>query len=305
MTSPIIVGVALRDDDAAPLAFARRLAELVDTTLVLATALPREAPARFPTPEYSRAIREQAAQRLAESAERLGAQVPVHTRILDGPPSGELHELAEVLDAAAIVVGSSHRGAVGRLLVGDVGAGLMHGSTRPVAIVPRGYDAHPRTLRRVGIAFDGSRESEAALDAGIGLARRLGGDVHAITVLEPLQWAPSYGWPSAYPYEDLRASRAEWAQTLADRALQAIPEGMAGTSEVIPGAAVETLAGASTELDILVCGSRGYGSARQVLAGSVGRGLAHEAACPLLVVPREMAPAGASIWRPFDVVETT
>jgi nucleotide-binding universal stress UspA family protein len=305
MSSPIIVGVALRDDDAAPLTFARRLAEVGDTPLVLATALPREAPARFPTPEYSRAMREQAAERLTALAQELGARVPVRTRILDGSPAGELHELAEVLDAAAIVVGSSHRGAIGRLLIGDVGVGLLHGSTRPVAIVPRDYDARPHGLSHIGVAFDGTRESRAALDAGIGLARRLGGDVHAITVLEPLQWAPAYAWPGPYPSDELTESRAEWAQTVADRALEAIPETLTGTSEVMHGAAVPALAGASTELDLLVCGSRGYGSAHQVLAGSVARGLAHDAACPLLVVPREPAPAGASLWRQVDdVVET-
>jgi nucleotide-binding universal stress UspA family protein len=305
MSSPIIVGVALRDDDAAPLALARRLAELGDVPLVLATALPREAPARFPTPDYSRAIREQTAERLAAAAEQLGASVRVRTQILDGSPAGELHELSEVLDAAAIVVGSSHRGAVGRLLIGDVGAGLLHGSTRPVMIVPRGYDARPGALRRIGVAVDGSRESKAALEAGIGLARRLGGDVHTITVLEPLHWAPSYQWPGPYPSEELNASRAEWAQKVADRALTAIPEGLIGTSEVMHGPAVATLAGASNELDLLVCGSRGYGAARQVLVGSVARGLAHEAACPLLVVPREPSPAGTSLWRPVDVAETT
>jgi nucleotide-binding universal stress UspA family protein len=303
MPSPIVVGVALRADDAAPLAFARRLAELGGTALVLATALPREAPARFPTPEYSHLIREQTAERLTAAAQQIGAEVPVHTRILDGSPAGELHELAELLDAAAIVVGSSHRGAVGRLLIGDVGAGLMHGSTRPVAVVPRDYER--RALDHVGVAFDGSAESRAALDAGIGLARRVGGDVHAFTVLEPLQWAPAYGWPARYPADEIGQSRAEWAQTVADRALEAIPEGLTGASEVLHGGVVPALAGVSAELDLLVCGSRGYGSARQVLAGSVARGLAHEAACPLLVVPRELSPAGASLWRPVDAVETS
>jgi nucleotide-binding universal stress UspA family protein len=296
MSAPIIVGLALRDDDAAPLRLARRLAGPADAPLVLATALPREAPARFPTPEYSRAIREQAGEKLHDAAATLDMGDAVTTRILDGSPAGELHELAEQLGAAAIVVGSSHRGRVGRLLLGDVGVGLMHGSSCPIVIVPRGYDEQPHGLRRVGVAFDGTAESRAALDAGIGLARRVGGTLHSFTVLEPLQWSPSYAWPGPYPSEEIDESRQEWSQTVADQALEAIPEGMTGASEVMHGAAVASLAGASAELDLLVCGSRGYGSARQVLAGSVARGLAHEAACPLVVVPRELSTTGTALW---------
>ncbi|MGI8624140.1 MAG: universal stress protein [Solirubrobacteraceae bacterium] len=40
--------------------------------------------------------------------------------------------------------------------------------------------------------------------------------------------------------------------------------------------------GESSELDLLVCGSRAYG----VLAGGVSKMLMHGAACPVMVVPR-------------------
>ena len=46
------------------------------------------------------------------------------------------------------------------------------------------------------------------------------------------------------------------------------------------------LAAASGDLDLLVCGSRGYGPVRRVLLGSVSRRLSHEARCPLIVLPR-------------------
>lgn len=305
MSSPIIVGLALRDDDAAPLALAQRLAGLGDMPLVLATVLPREAPARFPTPEFSRAIREQTSEKLHAAARELGAEDRVSTRVLDGSPAGQLLHLAEQLDAAAVVVGSSHRGAVGRLLVGDVAAGLLHGSDCPIVIVPRGYDEQPHALQRIGVAFDGAPESRAALEAGIALARRFRGTVHSFTVLEPLHWSPSYAWPGPYPTEELDAARQEWAQTVADQALEAIPEGMTGASEVVHGAVVAALVGASAELDLLVCGSRGYGAMHQVLAGSVARGLARAAACPLVVVPREVPAAGSSLWSPVSAIEAT
>jgi nucleotide-binding universal stress UspA family protein len=39
-------------------------------------------------------------------------------------------------------------------------------------------------------------------------------------------------------------------------------------------------------LDLLVCGSRGYGPLRAVLLGGVSRRVAAEAHCPVIVLPR-------------------
>jgi nucleotide-binding universal stress UspA family protein len=305
MTPPIIVGLALRDDDAAPLALGRGLARLADAPLALATVLPREVPARFPTPEYAHAVQEQALDRLRTVARDLREHEGVTTHVVEGSRAGGLHDLAERLDAAAVVVGSTHRGAVGRLLIGDVGAGLMHGSACPVAIAPRDYAARAGALQMIGVAFDGTSESRVALDAGIGLARRAGGSVHAFTVLEPVEWAPSYTWPGPYPSQELDETRERWAQNTAAEALQAIPDGVLGASEVIRGPVRHSLADVSAELDLLACGSRGYGAVRQVAAGSVARGLAHEAACPLLVVPREPSPSASALWRPMNAIEAT
>jgi hypothetical protein len=43
---------------------------------------------------------------------------------------------------------------------------------------------------------------------------------------------------------------------------------------------------ASTDLDLLVCGSRSYGPLGAVMFGSVSQPLLHRAASPLLVIPR-------------------
>jgi nucleotide-binding universal stress UspA family protein len=43
------------------------------------------------------------------------------------------------------------------------------------------------------------------------------------------------------------------------------------------------------EVDLLVCGSRGYGPMRRVLLGGVLRKLIRRAACPVVVVPRGAA----------------
>jgi nucleotide-binding universal stress UspA family protein len=46
------------------------------------------------------------------------------------------------------------------------------------------------------------------------------------------------------------------------------------------------LSARSRDVDLLVCGSRGYGLLRHVLLGGVSGELLRHAECPLLVVPR-------------------
>ena len=52
-----------------------------------------------------------------------------------------LHELSETEDAGLLVVGSTRRGAVGRVLPGSTAQRLMHGAPCPLAIVPAGWEA--------------------------------------------------------------------------------------------------------------------------------------------------------------------
>lgn len=81
-----------------------------------------------------------------------------------------LHEAAIELDAAAIVVGSSHRGPIGRVLAGNVATSLLHGTPCPVAIAPRGYDKRPEGPWRIGVGFLDTPEGRAALSAADGIA---------------------------------------------------------------------------------------------------------------------------------------
>jgi nucleotide-binding universal stress UspA family protein len=216
--------------------------------------------------------------------------------VLAGSPAGTLQELAHELGAAAIVVGSSHRGTVGRLLIGDVAAGLLHGSTCPVVVAPRGYEEDEAGFGRIGVAFDGSPEGEAALRAAVGFAVHGGGSVQAYTVVEPQEWTLTY-IPSATPMApEVEDARQDWAEETTSHALAAMPEAVRGSAEIVHGPVAQTLGEVSKDLDLLVCGSRGYGTVQHVLAGSVARGLSHRAACPLVVVPRELSAASEALW---------
>ena len=84
-----------------------------------------------------------------------------------------LGSVSEAEDAGLLVVGSTRRGAVGRVLPGSTAERLMHGAPCPIAIVPPGWEAGGG-LNTIGVAYVDSDEGREALLGGYGLARRAG-----------------------------------------------------------------------------------------------------------------------------------
>jgi nucleotide-binding universal stress UspA family protein len=182
------------------------------------------------------------------------------------------------------VVGSSHRGAVGRVLAGDVAVNLLHGAPCPVLVAPRGFEGGE--INQIGVAFKDTPEGHAALDAGAGLAVASGATLRIVTVVSPEVYTGAAmvpGWMTRTT--ELRDELIEVAQRAADGALHRLEPGVRATAEVRHGSVVGELAAVSEHVDLLVAGSRGYGALHGVIAGSVSRGLAHGSAAPLLVVP--------------------
>ena len=79
--------------------------------------------------------------------------------VTDRSPAHALRTIAEREGAELIVVGSSRRGGVDRVLAGDDAAATLHCAPCAVAVAPRGFASAPGTLRRIGVGFDDSRES--------------------------------------------------------------------------------------------------------------------------------------------------
>src|SRR3954465_7543826 len=70
-----------------------------------------------------------------------------------------LHELCEVIGADLLVVGSSRRGLLGRVLIADDTSAALNGAPCPIAIAPRNYSQQPGMKGEIGIGYDGSPES--------------------------------------------------------------------------------------------------------------------------------------------------
>jgi nucleotide-binding universal stress UspA family protein len=209
-------------------------------------------------------------------------------------------------DLRLIALGSSHRGRVGRTLLGSIGSSLMNGAPCAIAVAPRGYGVQPRHgLRRIAVAFDGTEESRAALLTAIGLAARS----HAsITVIAVAEYA-DYGYATAWALATASANPdRERRQELLAEARAAVPDEISGDELLLVGNPGVKLASVSQEFDLMVAGSRAYGPIRGTLLGSTTRTLLHDCACPLLVVPRGAGPDPLGVdlhGRPFSLADAT
>ena len=197
-----------------------------------------------------------------------------------GSPAHVLSDLADQEQSDLVVVGSPHRGAVGRAILGSVASGVLHGSSAPVAVAPRGYGAeHHEAPRTIAVAYDGSPESDAALEQAKSLARRHGAGLELLTVATEAPPNPSL---VGFRFGPMRAP----ADVL-EQGLGAVGEGIEARGRELHAGSVATgLAEACDGVHLLVAGSRGYGMLGRVMVGSVATELLHAAPCPVLVVPR-------------------
>jgi nucleotide-binding universal stress UspA family protein len=274
MFSKVIVGVDGREGGRDAIALARRLSA-PDAQITLAHV-------------YGDAVlgrgsglllvieREEAEQLLAR--ERDAASLDATLVPLLAPAVGRgLHVLAGQRNADLIVVGSSRRGRIGRLLIGDDARGALNRSHCPVGIAPHGYEATAARFSTIGVGYDGSPESEQALAAARALAVPAGARVRAMAVVS-MQSIP-YGEP-------VKEHWPEAARRLMDPELRrqnGLEEVEGDVSYGQPGTQLERFA---EGLDLLAVGSRSYGPVGRLLIGSTSNYLARHASCPLLVLPR-------------------
>lgn len=165
---------------------------------------------------------------------------------------------------------------------------LLHGAPCPVALAPRGFSRRPAPdrVRVVGVAFDGSPESELALAEAIVLARALDARVRLVGVAHASELFPDPAWLGLGDKRYANALHERRRHEL-ERGSTTVPEPLRASSALVIGEPAHALRReAERGMGLLVVGSRGYGPLRQVLLGSVAADLLHAAPCPVIVCPR-------------------
>jgi nucleotide-binding universal stress UspA family protein len=292
---PIVVGFdgSTQGEDA--LGLALWFGRILGLSLVVAAVHPSPAaisPARVDA-EWV-ADRHRLAERVLDGARSqidalTGPPTQVEYRIVASSSAAHgLLDLAEELTASLIVVGSGSQGTEERLFAGSTAERLLSGSPCPVAVAPSGArNRTPGALTRIGVAYVDVPEANAALEVAARLARRTSAELRLYTVVaDEAEVLPLLIGRDAE--RAFLATAREQYQFALDTAIAGLPPGLQATGQILTGDVVDVLAELDEDdIDVLFCGSRGYGPVRSVLLGGVSSRLVRRARSPLVVVPRE------------------
>ncbi|QYC40627.1 Universal stress protein family protein [Nonomuraea coxensis DSM 45129] len=239
-------------------------------------------PARAEDSAWRAYLAEQADAAIAEAREVAGeeADYVVHP----GRHSGRgLVELARRRSADVVVIGSAPGGARGRISVGSTADQLLHASSVPVLLAPRGYgDDPPATFDRLTLAYRRGPGCDAAVKDAARTAVALGLPLRLVTlVVGPARRVRAE--------EDMLARLRE--QAAAD--LRAAARGQARRLrvevEVLDGRTVAQALGAASWLpgEMIICASSDTGPLRRVFLGDTSLKIVRAATRPVMILTRQ------------------
>lgn len=279
MFKRIVVGVDGREGGRDAVALARLLVA-AGGELTLAHIVPGDAHAYRGAGAAYEAPEEERAEAVLETVrEETGVEARLRWRGSSSVGRG-LHELCELIGADLVAVGSSRRGLLGRVLIGDDTSAALNGAPCSIAIAPTNYSRQPGALHAIGVGYDGSPESEHALSVARMLAGASGAKLSGLEVVS----LPSDAFLGPGAVDNTPRGLLEDA-----RGRIAALGGVEPRSAY--GQPAEELALYSASLDLLIVGSRGYGPIGRLIHGSTSQQLAHSARCPLLVLTRTARPS--------------
>ncbi len=205
--------------------------------------------------------------------------------------SAGLDQAAREHDASTIVLGSSSEGLLGRVVTGATAGRLLHSSTVPVALAPRGYRAGPdERVGRVTCAFRDDADAVDLLTRTAAITHDVGAVLRVATfgvrgrTMYPPELAPS-------TEDDVLQAWTEQAARAQRCALGALDGGPFAPADV------QTLLGVGRTWshalddvpwehdDVLVVGSSSGGPFARVFLGSTATKIVRHSPVPVVVVP--------------------
>jgi nucleotide-binding universal stress UspA family protein len=156
--------------------------------------------------------------------------------------------------------------------------------------VPHGWEAGGG-LCTIGVAYVDTDEGREALRGAHALARRAGGKLRVLTAVKAglSAFGATEATTAVQPGKGVTEIEGELrtqAEATLRRETEAVADGVPLETDAYVEDPADVLIRVSEHLDLLVCGSRGYGPLRAVLLGGVSRRLAADALCPVIVLPR-------------------
>jgi nucleotide-binding universal stress UspA family protein len=236
--------------------------------------------------EWATYVREQA-QIIQDKARAAVGDAALYRSVASTSAAHGLADLAEEVEAVAVIVGTTPETGLTRALLGSSTERLLHGATAPVVVVPpRWRQSAPDRISSIGVAYIDTRDGREALRMAVRVGLRIPARLTLFTVLgqSPERYSYLVGRTDEQAFLDMARDSF---RTAMDFAAAGVPPELEPRILLLEGAVVESLAALGPDdVDVLVCGSRGYGPVRRVLLGGVSSRLIRRAQLPVTVVPR-------------------
>jgi nucleotide-binding universal stress UspA family protein len=242
-------------------------------------------------------IRNERAELVAEAARAL---VPDDVRavvvtVRARSAAAGLVDLCAEHAAIGLVVGSSDSAAFGRIAVGGLAERLLHTSSVPVALAPRGYRTKPGSrVTRVTVAYDGSDTADDLVRANATVAARTQASIRLLVL--DIDSPPTHSM--AVRSEGDAAVALEWETAMNSQVAAAVDR--LRQTPTMPEQ-IESVVGVGAtwrkaldnvdwaDGDVLVTGSSSIGPVARVFLGSRSAKIIRSSPVPVIVVPRSAA----------------
>jgi nucleotide-binding universal stress UspA family protein len=139
--------------------------------------------------------------------------------------------------------------------------------------------------RHVLVAFDGSPDSELALEHAVGLSQAFRSRLALVAVVPP---PPAFAWQAPGGVRAAHDAQEDELDKGLREAADAIPDDLPVTTRLLDGDPAREILHAAREgeHDLIVMGSRGRGRVTAALLGSVSQRVMHESPVPVMIVHR-------------------
>lgn len=140
------------------------------------------------------------------------------------------------------------------------------------------------SMQKVVLAFDGSDGSKKALEWTIPFIKQNGGELHIVSVFEPLVTMAIEAAGTLLEIDEARRASLDKLEVLSDTLTA--EHGIHVKTVVLEGYPADVLIHYANKQKaaMLICGTRGYGGFGALLLGSVAHKLVTYATIPVLVV---------------------